>query len=78
MVEEPAFYAYAYPEPAGCATAPIRPATGAYHPGLGEWILPYDVVRTAADPDAALLAFLESTYDASATLGGWDRAMLER
>jgi hypothetical protein len=78
VVDEPAFYAYAYPEPAGCATAPIRPAAGGYQPQLGEWILPYDAVRTAADADSTLLAFLDSTYDTAATLGGWDRAALER
>ena len=77
-VSEPAFYAYAYPEPAGCATASIRPAAAGYHPALREWILPYDAVRTASDPDATLLAFLESTYDVAATLGRWDRAALER
>ena len=77
-VDEAAFYAYSYPEPAGCATAPIRPAAGAYHRSLGEWILPYDAVRMAADPDETLLAFLESTYGVAATLGGWDRAALER
>ena len=77
-VDETAFYAYAYPEPPGCATAPIRPAAGAYQPTLREWILPYDAVRAAADPDATVRAFLESTYDTAATLGGWDRASLER
>jgi hypothetical protein len=77
-VDEPAFYAYAYPEPAGCAAAPIRPAPAYYHPELREWILPYDAVRTASDPDAMLLAFLDSTYDVAATLGRWDRAALER
>ena len=77
-IEEPAFYAYAYPEPAGCPAAPIAPHGAYYHPTLREWILPYEAVRTAPDPDAALLAFCESTYAASATLGGWPRADLER
>lgn len=77
-VSEPAFYAYAYPEPPGCPEAPIRPEAGAYHVQLREWVLPYEAVRTAPDPDAAALAFLESTYDAAARLGGWDRAALER
>ena len=77
-VDEPAFYAYAYPEPAGCPEAPIHPEAAGYHSGLREWILPYDAVRTAADPDAELLAFLESTYAAAAGLGDWDRAALER
>lgn len=77
-VDEPAFYAYAYPEPDGCAAAPIRPAEGAYHAGLREWVLPYDAARTSADPDGTLLAFLGSTYEVAATLGAWDRAALER
>jgi hypothetical protein len=72
------FYAYAYPEPKGCPTATIRPDAGFYHDVMHEWILPYDAVRTAADPDAAALDFFQSTYDAAATLGSWDRASLER
>lgn len=75
---EPAYYAYAYPEPAGCPEATIRPGAARYDLALREWILPYDAVRTAADPDAALLEFAHSTYDAAATLAGWDRAALER
>ncbi len=71
-VAEAAFYAYAYPEPVGCASARIRPAAAFYHPELREWILPYDAVRTAPDPSAAITAFLESTYEVAATLGGWD------
>jgi hypothetical protein len=78
MFEESAFYAYAYPEPAGCAEAPVRPEAARYDVGMREWILPYEAVRTAADPDAALLDFLQSTYQAAATLGSWDRAALER
>ena len=78
VVDEPAFYAYAYPEPAGCPEALIRPEAAGYNSQLREWILPYDAVRTAADPDAELLAFLESTYAAAAGLGGWDRSGLER
>lgn len=74
---EPSFYAYAYPEPSGCAEAPILPAGGRYDMALREWVLPYEVVRTAADPDAELLAFLNSTYEAAADLGGWPRASLE-
>ncbi|MGH7448657.1 MAG: DUF5996 family protein [Longimicrobiales bacterium] len=70
-MEEPAFYAYAYPEPDGCATAPIQPAAAHYHPTLREWILPYDAVRLASDPDRLLLEFLHSTYDTAARLGGW-------
>jgi hypothetical protein len=77
-VAEPAFYAYAYPEPPGCAAAPVRPTAAHYHSVMREWVLPYEAVRTAPDPDAALLEFLESTYVAGANLGGWDRAALER
>lgn len=77
-VEEPAFYAYAYPEPAGCSTASIRPAGAYYHAGLREWILPYDRVREADDPDAEVLEFCDSTYAVAADLGRWPRAALER
>jgi hypothetical protein len=77
-VTEPSFYAYAYPEPPGCPEATVRPEAASYHPVLHEWVLPYDAVRTAPDPDAALLDFLQSTYEAAADLGGWDRAALER
>ncbi|HEX6123543.1 MAG TPA: DUF5996 family protein, partial [Ktedonobacterales bacterium] len=78
-VAEPAYYAYASPAPAGLETAAIRPpAAATYSSELGEFILPYDAVRTATDPDAALLDFAQSTYEAAATLGGWDRAALER
>jgi hypothetical protein len=76
-VREPAFYAYAYPEPEGCPEAPIGPAEASYHLDLHEWVLPYEAVRGARDPDAKLLEFLQSTYEAAATLGGWDRAALE-
>ena len=72
-----AFYAYAYPAPTGYADAPVEPAAAAYNAAMGEFLLPYDAVRTAADPDAALLAFCRSTYDAAADLGDWDRASLE-
>jgi Family of unknown function (DUF5996) len=78
VVEEPAFYAYAYPEPVGCAETPVRPAAARYDGALHEWVLPYEAVRTAPDPDAALLEFLQSTYEAAANLGGWDRAAQER
>ncbi len=74
----PAFYSYAYPEPAGFSDRSIRPSAGRYDPELREFILPYDAVRTAADPDAALLDFLQSTYEAAADLAAWDRAALER
>jgi hypothetical protein len=76
--ERPVFYSYAYPSPSGFADAPVRPAAGFFSRELGEFLLPYDAVRQAAAPDAALLAFLQSTYDAAATLAHWDRAGLER
>jgi len=75
---EPAFYAYAYPEPAGYAERPAGAEGAYYHPELGEFILPWESVRTAADPEAAVLAFCRATYAAAADLGGWDRAALER
>ena len=74
---EPVFYAYAYPEPAGFRTAPVRPAAARYEAGLGEFILPYHEVRKAESPDALLLEFLQSSYEAAATAGGWDRTALE-
>jgi hypothetical protein len=75
---EPAFYAYAVPEPAGLKDASVQPAEAFYDRELGEFVLPYDGVRRGADPDARLRAFVESTYERAATLGGWDRAALER
>lgn len=75
--QEAAFYAYAYPEPQGFKTAPVEPAGARYDPTLGEFILPYESVRLAPDPDAALMAFLASTYAAAADAGGWDRQALE-
>jgi hypothetical protein len=77
-IAEPVFYAYAYPEPAGCPEAIIRPDAGRYELAMREWILPYEAVRTAKDPDALLLDFLQSTYDAASSLGKWDRAALDR
>jgi hypothetical protein len=74
----PAFYSYAYPEPAGYATAKVRPSAAHYNKDLREFVLPYDVVRQAASPDDALLEFLEATYEAAANLGRWDRTALER
>jgi hypothetical protein len=76
--EEPAFYAYAYPEPAGCPQATVRPAAARYDSALNEWILPYEAVRGLADPSAAVMEFLASTYEAAANLGGWNRQVLER
>lgn len=73
----PAFYSYAYPEPPGFAAAKVQPSAAFYSDSLKEFVLPYDAVREAADPDATLLAFLQSTYEAAAGLGRWDRAELE-
>jgi Family of unknown function (DUF5996) len=76
-IDYPAFYSYAYPTPAGFAAAKVRPDAAFFHPPLGEFILPYDAVRTARDPDRTLLEFLQSTYEAAAVTGNWDRAALE-
>jgi hypothetical protein len=76
-IDYPAYYSYAYPEPKGFAAAKIGPAAAFYSNDYGQFILPYDAVRTAADPEAALLEFLRTTYDAAAELGKWDRAALE-
>ena len=75
---EAAFYAYAVPEPAGLKEASVRPDGAYYHRELGEFILPYEAVRTTSAPDEAIAAFVETTYAQAATLGGWDRAALER
>lgn len=72
-----AFYAYAYPTPDHYAAAAIRPGAASWNEALGEFLLPYDAVRTASDPDAALLSFCESTYAAAADLAQWDRAALD-
>ncbi len=74
----PAFYSYAYPEPAGFAEAPIKPAAAFYSKDYREFILPYDAVRQSSSPDDTLLDFLQTTYEAAADLGKWDRAALER
>jgi len=74
----PVFYSYAYPEPAGFAAAAIRPREAFYSPDFHEFVLAYDVVRQAESPDDTLLEFLQTTYEAAAGLGGWDRAALER
>jgi hypothetical protein len=71
------FYSYAYPEPAGYAATPIRPAQAGFNTQFGEFLLPYEEVRRAANPDALLLEFLQSTYEAAANCAGWDRAGLE-
>jgi hypothetical protein len=77
-VQEPAFYAYAAPEPEGFKQAVVRPAAAYYHKDLSEFVLPYEAVRTAASPVDDLTAFLESTYDAAADLARWNRSELER
>jgi hypothetical protein len=74
----PSFYAYAYPEPPGFKEYPVRPGEAYYNKDFGEFILPYEAVRTARSPDELLLAFFESTYEAAANLARWDRASLER
>lgn len=76
-IDYPAFYSYAYPTPAGFSTAKVEPAETFFDEKLGEFVLPYDAVRISPDPEATLLAFLQSTYEAAADLGGWDRAALE-
>ena len=76
-IDYPAFYAYAYPAPNGFRAASVRPEAAFWHEGLSEFVLPYDAARSAADPEAALMAFLVSTYEAAADLGGWDRDLLE-
>ena len=73
----PGFYSYAYPEPEGYATTPVRPPAAFYSEEMREFVLPYEAVRTAADPDAVLLDFLQSTYEAAADRGDWNRAALE-
>jgi hypothetical protein len=76
-IDYPAFYSYAYPEPPGFAGASVRPAGAFYSQDFHEFVLPYDVVRQAANPEAALLDFLHSTYEAAAGLAKWDRTALE-
>jgi hypothetical protein len=76
-IDYAAFYSYAYPAPEGFAAAAVRPAAAFWSKELGEFILPYDAVRSADDPDRALMEFLQSTYEAAADLGKWDRAALD-
>ena len=77
-VDEPILYAYAAPEPEGFRDAKLRATEARYDARLGEFVLPYEAVRTAEDPAERARAFWESAYEAGATLGGWDRAALER
>ena len=76
-IDYPAYYSYAYPEPDGFAAAKVRPSAAFYFKDYGQFILPYEAVRTAAAPEATLMEFLQSTYDAAADLGKWDRKALE-
>jgi hypothetical protein len=75
--DAPSFYSYAYPAPDGFGAARVRPPVARFDAALGEFLLPYAAVREADDPDQTLLSFLQSTYEAAADLGGWDRAALE-
>jgi hypothetical protein len=75
--DEGAFYAYAYPEPDGFIDYPVKPPEAYYSKDLGEYLLPYEAVRQAADPDQVLLDFLQDTYEAAAINARWDRALLE-
>jgi Family of unknown function (DUF5996) len=77
-IEDAGFYSYTVPEPPGIKDAPTRPPAAFYHPKLGEFILMYEEVRKAKSPSATLLDFCQSTYEAGASLGKWDRAALER
>ncbi len=76
-VDYPAFYSYAYPAPPGFPAQRVTPEAAFFLEKAGEFILPYDAVRTAADPDQTLLGFLETTYEAAARLGNWERNSLE-
>jgi hypothetical protein len=76
--EEGIFYAYAYPEPSGYRDMVVSPTGARWDDGLAEFVLPYELVRAARDPDAVLLEFLQSTYEAASTTAHWDRAALER
>jgi hypothetical protein len=77
-VSEPVFYAYAYPEPDGYRSYPVKPTAAGYNEDMREFMLPYEAVRTAASPDHALLDFAQTTYAAAADLGNWERTALER
>jgi hypothetical protein len=77
-VLEPVFYAYAVPPPPGFKDITVRPSAAFYHPELSEFVLPYEAVRTADSPEAAIRAFVDSTYEQAADLAKWDRKALER
>ena len=76
-IRESAFYCYAVPAPTGFAQQTVSPAEAFYHPGMGEYLLMYDDVRRAKSPTRALMEFLQTTYEAGASTGNWDRAALE-
>jgi hypothetical protein len=76
MMPDPIFYSYAYPAPSGFAEAKVRPSFAGYNNQLKEFVLPYEQMRQTEAPDASLLEFARSTYDAASTLGNWDRAAL--
>jgi len=76
-IDYPAFYSYAYPAPEGFSEATVTPGAAFFSPELGEFIYPYNAMRLARDPDAALMEFLQSSYAAAADLAKWDRAALE-
>ncbi len=76
-IDYAAFYSYAYPAPEGFGAAKVNPTQAFFSKELGEFLMPYDAVRTAHDPDGALMEFLQSTYDAAADLAKWDRKTLE-
>ena len=78
QMPQPVFYSYAYPEPEGFSTAKVEPGGAAYNSEFREFIFPYDEVRQSSSPDEALLEFLQSSYEAAADFGGWDRSALER
>lgn len=78
LIQEPAFYAYAYPEPSGFKDAEINPNEAFYVSEMGEFVLPYEAVRKSSQPDHMVMSFLQSTYEAAASLGKWDRIALER
>jgi hypothetical protein len=77
-ISDAAFYSYAAPEPNGFKQADVKPNAAAYNPGLGEFLLAYEDVRRSESPSSSLLQFCQSTYDAAANLGKWDRLALER
>jgi len=77
-IKSPSYYSYAYPAPKGFAQVRVEPGAAGYDAELGEFLMPYEAVRSSSDPDTTLLAFLQSTYDAAANLAHWDRLFLER